>query len=164
MPPLKSQTKPNPKPSPPLQTLKRQPYLILLLTLRKVLNFQHIVSDHTLLRLNLLQVQNFCEGIFFADDFTLDLQDAVLKIIYNWLRQNNQPEYPTPLLHGCLFLHAYYNIFSQLFIDATINLFYTKRNSFRKHTVALLLLFCNINKSMYNLNTKGFNQSTQNKS
>ena len=134
-----------------------------------ILNFQHIVSGHTLLRLNLLQVQSFCEVFFFADDFTLDLQtvkhqNVLLKTIYNWLCQNIQPEYATSLLHGCLFLNAYYIIFSQLFIDATINLFCTKRNSFRKHTVALLLLFFNINKSLYNLNTKGFNQSTQNKS
>ena len=113
---LKSQTKPNLKPSPPLQTRRRQHYLTLLLVSQNVINFLHIVSCHTLLRLNLLQVQKFCKGFSSADDFTLDLQiikhqDAILRTKYNWFRQNNHPEYPTPLLHGSPTLLAYYNIF-----------------------------------------------------
>ena len=74
------------------------------------------------------------------DDFSLNLQtlqhqqaqDLVLKIPFRWIRHNVKPEYPTPLIHGSRFLHAYYVIFSQLFIDDGANLIflYTKNKPF----------------------------------
>ena len=52
--------------------------------------------------------------------------------MYHWIGHIAKPEYPTPLIHGSLFLHAYYKIFSQLFIDDGTNLIslYTKSKSF----------------------------------
>ena len=74
------------------------------------------------------------------DDFSLDLhtlqhqqaQDPVLKTVYHWIRHNAKPEYLTPLIHGSFFLHAYYKIFSQRFIDDGTNLIslYTKSKPF----------------------------------
>ena len=74
------------------------------------------------------------------DDFSLNLhtyqhqpaQDPVLKTLYHWIRHNVKPEYRTPLIHGSPFLHAYYKVFSQLFIDVGTNLIslYTKNKPF----------------------------------
>ena len=74
------------------------------------------------------------------DDFSLDLntlqhqqaQDPVFKTVCHWIRHNAKPEYPTPLIHGSPFLHAYNKIFSQFFIDDGTNLIslYTKNKPF----------------------------------
>ena len=68
--------------------------------------------------------------IFLPNGFSLDLhtlqhqqtQDLALKIVYHWIRHNAKPESPTPLIHGSPFLHAYYKIYSRLFIDESTNL------------------------------------------
>ena len=84
--------------------------------------------------------KNYFQGFFLPDDFSLDLrtlqlqqtQDPVLKTVYHWIRHNAKPEYPTTLIHGSHFLHAYYKIFSQLFIDDGTNFrsLYIKNKSF----------------------------------
>ena len=62
-------------------------------------------------------------------------QDHVLKTDYHWIRSNTKPDSPTPLIHRSPFLHAYYKIFSQEFIDERTNLInhYTK-NKFSSDT------------------------------
>ena len=72
------------------------------------------------------------------------MQGPVLKTVYHWIRHNAKPEYPTPLIHGSVFLHTYYKIFSQLFIDVDTNLIslYTKNKSFsdtQSNTTSLLV-------------------------
>ena len=55
-----------------------------------------------------------------------------MKTVYHWIGNNAEPEYPTPLIPGSPFLHAYYKIFSQLFIDDGTNpiSLYTKNKPF----------------------------------
>ena len=75
-----------------------------------------------------------------SDNFSVDLhklqhqqtQDPVLKTVYHWIRHNAEPEYPTSLIHGSLFLHAFYKVFSEFFIDDSTNLIslYTKNKPF----------------------------------
>ena len=68
--------------------------------------------------------KNYLQGFFLPDDFSLDLhtlqlqqtQDPVSKTVNHWIRQNTKRDYPTLLIHGSPFLHAYYKIFSQLFL------------------------------------------------
>ena len=70
------------------------------------------------------------QGFFLPVDYSLVLktlqsqqsQDPVLRTIYSWISRNDKPEFLTPIITGNLFLHAYYNRFSQLFIDDTTNL------------------------------------------
>ena len=74
--------------------------------------------------------KNYFQGFFLPDIFSLNLhtlqhqqaQDPVLKTVYHWIRQSAKPEYPTSLIHGSPFLHSYYKIFSQLYIDNGTNL------------------------------------------
>ena len=80
--------------------------------------------------------KNCFQGFFLPDDFSLNLktlqqqqsQDPVLRTVYSWLTHNEKPEFPTPLITGTPFLHAYYKRFSQHFIDNSANLtsIYTK--------------------------------------
>ena len=84
--------------------------------------------------------KTYFQGFFLPDDFSLDphtiqhqqTQDPVLKTVYQWIRHNNKPEISTPPIHGSPFLHAYYKIFYQFFIDDGIDLIslYTKNKSF----------------------------------
>ena len=71
----------------------------------------------------------YFQGFFLPDDYSLDLktlqvqqsQDPVLRTVLSWISGNEKPEFLTPLITGNLFLHAYYKIFKQLFIDTTTN-------------------------------------------
>ena len=76
-----------------------------------------------------------CLMMFLLDLHTIQhqqAQDPVLKTVYHWIRQNVKPEYPTTFNTWFSFLHAYYKIFSQLFVDDGTNLIslYTKNKSF----------------------------------
>ena len=72
----------------------------------------------------------YFQGFFLPDDYSLDLktlqtqqsQDPVIQTVHSWITHNDKPEFLTPLITGNLFLHAYYKIFKQLFIDTTTNL------------------------------------------
>ena len=74
--------------------------------------------------------KNHFQGFFLPDDYSLDIktvqqqqsQDPVLRTVYLWIINNEKPESLTPLITGTPFLHAYYERFSQLFIDDSTNL------------------------------------------
>ena len=89
--------------------------------------------------------KNYFQEFFLPDDYlppsSLGLttlqqqqsQDPVLQTVYSWLINNEKPEFLTPLITGTPFLHAYYKIFSQHFIEESTNLI-----SFStKHTTSL---------------------------
>ena len=76
------------------------------------------------------------QGFFLPSEFSLDLltikqqqpQDPILKTAYPWLKQNEQPQFLTPLIFGTPFLYVFYESFSQLYIDDSTNIIsrYTK--------------------------------------
>ena len=75
----------------------------------------------------------YFQDFFLPDSLelkTLQVQqspDSVLRTVHSWISRKEKHEFPTPLITGNLFLHAYYKKFAQLFIDTTTNLitFYT---------------------------------------
>ena len=73
--------------------------------------------------------KNCFQDFFLPDDYSLDIttlqqqqsQDPVLRTVYPWIVKNETPETLTPLITDTPFLHAYYERFSQLFVDNSTN-------------------------------------------
>ena len=74
--------------------------------------------------------KNYFQGFFLPDDYSLDMttlqqqqsQDPVLRTVFSSIVKNEKLETLTPLITGTPFLHAYYERFSQLYIDDSTNL------------------------------------------
>ena len=80
--------------------------------------------------------KKYFQGFFLPGDYSLDIktlqqqqsEDPVLRTVYSWLLNNEKPEFLTLLITDTPFLHTYYKLFSQLFIEQSTNLIslYTK--------------------------------------
>ena len=125
--------------------LHSQKQILLLYQLLSVIPLNLLTSTHTSQVIpfydpSFFKYKNCFQGFFLPDDFSLDLHtlqhqqalNPVLNFVYHWIRHNAKPGYSTPLIHGFPLLHAYYKIFSHIFIDDGTNLIilYTRNNSF----------------------------------
>ena len=74
--------------------------------------------------------KNYFQGFFLPDEYSLDIktlqqqqsQDPVLRTVYFWIINYEEPESLAPLITGTPFLHADNKRFPQLFIDDSTNL------------------------------------------